>query len=276
MRRITILCALVAWSVATAAAHRIVLKDGTTLQGTFISGSNSTITFKDLNGNTRRFDVTYIQSIDFSDNSYARSRGSGLPPSGISPEERGSRDRSSDRNDRSDSAYELPAGSEVAVRTNEAIDSNTATEGRTYSAVVDREVTDSSGRVVIPRGSDAELVIRSMSSGGTTSSPELALDLQSVMVNGRRYLVSTADVERSGREGIGKNRRTAEMVGGGAVLGTLLGAIAGGGKGAAIGAIAGAAAGGTAQVLTKGKEVKVPAETLLTFRLDEPVRLQTR
>jgi outer membrane lipoprotein SlyB len=141
---------------------------------------------------------------------------------------------------------------------------------------VDREVTDSSGRVVIPRGSDAELVIRSMSSGGTTSSPELALDLQSVMVNGRGYLVSTADVERSGREGIGKNRRTAEMVGGGAVLGTLLGAIAGGGKGAAIGAIAGAAAGGTAQVLTKGKEVKVPAETLLTFRLDEPVRLQTR
>jgi outer membrane lipoprotein SlyB len=115
-----------------------------------------------------------------------------------------------------------------------------------------------------------------MSSGGTTSSPELALDLQSVMVNGRGYLVSTADVERSGREGIGKNRRTAEMVGGGAVLGTLLGAIAGGGKGAAIGAIAGAAAGGTAQVLTKGKEVKVPAETLLTFRLDEPVRLQPR
>jgi outer membrane lipoprotein SlyB len=97
--------------------------------------------------------------------------------------------------------------------------------------------------------------------------------LQSVTVQGRRYLVETSDLEQSSRSGIGKNRRTAEMVGGGAALGTLLGAVAGGGKGAAIGAVAGAAAGGTAQVLTRGKEVKVPAETLLTFRLEEPLRL---
>ena len=63
------------------------------------------------------------------------------------------------------------------------------------------------------------------------------------------------------------------MVGGGAVLGTLLGAIAGGGKGAVIGAIGGAAGGAAVQVLTKGKEVNVPAETLLTFRTDAPLRL---
>jgi len=63
------------------------------------------------------------------------------------------------------------------------------------------------------------------------------------------------------------------MVGGGAALGTLLGAIAGGGKGAAIGAVAGAGAGGTAQVLTKGKTVKVPAETILRFQLDRPLHL---
>ena len=70
-----------------------------------------------------------------------------------------------------------------------------------------------------------------------------------------------------------RNRRTAEMVGGGAALGTLLGAIAGGGKGAAIGAVAGAGAGGTAQVLTKGKTVKIPAETILRFQLDRPLHL---
>jgi hypothetical protein len=63
------------------------------------------------------------------------------------------------------------------------------------------------------------------------------------------------------------------MVGGGALLGTVLGAIAGGGRGAAIGAAAGAAAGAGAQVLTRGKEIKVPAETTLTFRLEQPVRL---
>ena len=101
-----------------------------------------------------------------------------------------------------------------------------------------------------------------------------ALDLRSIEVNGCRYHIGTEDVGKSSNRRFGKNKRTAEMVGGGAVLGTLLGAIAGGGKGAAIGAVAGAAAGGTAQVLTKGKQVKVPAETVLKFRLDRPLDLQ--
>jgi outer membrane lipoprotein SlyB len=127
---------------------------------------------------------------------------------------------------------------------------------------------------LIPRGAEANLVIREMKEGGTLSSNEVVLDLQSVRFNGRTYLISTRDMEQAGREGIGANRRTAEMVGGGAALGGLLGAIAGGGKGAVIGAIAGAAAGGAVQVLTKGKEVKVPAETILTFQVDEPVRLE--
>lgn len=86
--------------------------------------------------------------------------------------------------------------------------------------------------------------------------------------------MNSADIEQSSNSGIGKNRRTAKYVGGGAALGTLLGAIAGGGKGAAIGAVAGAAAGGTTQVLTKGKEVKIPAETTLRFRLDQPLTLK--
>jgi len=64
------------------------------------------------------------------------------------------------------------------------------------------------------------------------------------------------------------------MVGGGAVLGTLIGAIAGGGKGAAIGAAAGGVTGAGAQVLTRGKEVKVPAETILQFKLTQPLRLE--
>src|SRR5207247_4612434 len=119
------------------------------------------------------------------------------------------------------------------------------------------------------------LVVRDMSSGGATGSRELTLDLQSVSVNGATYYISTEDMRRSGeREGIGKNKRTAEMVGGAAALGTLLGAIAGGGKGAAIGAVAGAATGAGVQVLTRGKEVRVPAETVLTFRLDRPLYLR--
>jgi len=104
---------------------------------------------------------------------------------------------------------------------------------------------------------------------------EMTVDLDSVTVNGRRYVVASSDqaIEGGQREGIGKNRRTGKYVGGGAVLGTIIGAIAGGGKGAAIGAAAGGAAGAGAQVATRGHEVRVPAETLLTFRLDQPLQL---
>jgi hypothetical protein len=77
-------------------------------------------------------------------------------------------------------------------------------------------------------------------------------------------------------EGIGANQRTGVMVGGGAALGTLIGAIAGGAKGAVIGAVAGAAAGAGAQVLTRGKEFRIPAESVLTFRTDRDLHLYRR
>ncbi len=176
---------------------------------------------------------------------------------------------------RDDGRVVLPTGTEIAIRTNETIDSRNARVRQTFNAQVAQDVLGSSGEVLIPKGSDASLILRELSSGGKTGSPELALDLDSMTVQGRRYTVSTTDLEKRGNQGIGKNRRTAEMVGGGAALGTLLGAIAGGGKGAAIGAVAGAAAGGTAQVLTKGKEVKVPAETVLKFKLDQPLDLRS-
>ena len=75
------------------------------------------------------------------------------------------------------------------------------------------------------------------------------------------------------RDSIGVNKRTGTYVGGGALLGAIIGGIAGGGKGAAIGAGAGAAAGAGTQVLTRGKNVKVPAESLLTFRLEQPLEM---
>ena len=170
--------------------------------------------------------------------------------------------------------YELPAGSEVSVRTNEVIDSANATEGQTFEAQVTRDVTDANGDVVIPRGSRAWIVIKSASKGGRfRGASDLVLDLQSVAINGRRYTVDTAEVTRKGKSGLGANKRTATYTGGGAALGAIIGAIAGGGKGAAIGAGAGAGAGALTQVLTKGRAIKVPVESVLTFRLDRPLRV---
>lgn len=169
-------------------------------------------------------------------------------------------------------AASIPSGTEITVRTNTAIKADAANTNTTqiYGATVNDDVLDSAGNVVVPRGSPAQLAaIRD-------SGSSLALDLRSITVNGRRYVVEAGDVAASGSKhgGIGKNKRTGEFVGGGAVAGTIIGALAGGGKGAAIGALAGGAAGAGTQVLTRGKTLNVPAETKLKFRLEQSLSLQ--
>ncbi len=166
----------------------------------------------------------------------------------------------------------IPAGTVFEIRTNEAIKSDSAAVGRTYQAEMARDLTAQRGEVLIPMGSPVQLIVLNVSEGGRISEDKIELGLRSITVNGKEYAISTGSLGRS--EGIGANQRTAEMVGGGALLGTLIGASAGGGKGAAIGAAAGAAAGAAVQVLTRGKEVRIPAESVLTFRLNQPLQLE--
>ncbi len=150
-----------------------------------------------------------------------------------------------------------------------------AAPGQTYSGVVEESVVDTAGRVVIPRGSPATLVVRSATDQGKMQGQsELALDIDAVSVAGRRYRVETTDIVKKGTAGFGENKRTGVFLGGGTALGALLGAVAGGGRGAAIGAVSGAAAGTATQAVTRGHGVKVPAETLMTFRLEAPVRVR--
>jgi hypothetical protein len=163
----------------------------------------------------------------------------------------------------------VSAGTEIMVRTNEKIDARHPSDSRIYTGVVAQDVVDRSGRVVIARGAEAELIMRD------ASSSDIVVDLESISVNGRRYAVSTPSEaissEGQRKEGVGINERTGKYVGGGALLGTIIGAIAGGGKGAAIGAAAGAGAGAVGQTVTRGGRVQLPAESLLTFRLDRPL-----
>ena len=167
----------------------------------------------------------------------------------------------------------VPSGTEIVVRTNEVIDARHPSNSRIYSAVVDRDVTDRSGKVIIAKGANAELISRN------SSDSEISVDLESVEVNGRRYSVDTAPETVKGtdekRDGIGTNKRTGKYVGGGAVIGSIIGAIAGGGKGAAIGAATGAGAGAAGQTLTRGGRVQLPAESLLTFRLDRGLQVSS-
>jgi len=162
----------------------------------------------------------------------------------------------------------IDAGTTIKVRTVETIDAED-NDGRMFSGVVDQNVVNRAGNIAIPKGSDVELVVREI------SSTEVALDLDAVIVNGQRYGVVTDSslIESERKSGVGVNKRTGKYVGGGAVVGAVIGAIAGGKKGAAIGAGAGAAAGAGAQILTRGGKVSVPVESLLTFRLQQPLQL---
>jgi hypothetical protein len=169
----------------------------------------------------------------------------------------------------------IPAGTELVLRTDQFIDTNQAMAGTTYAATIVRPVITVRGNQIVPAGTPAQLAVVRSSSGGTVGTAQLELAVRSLALNGRIYnVVSDINEQQAAQQGLGANRRTAETVGGGAILGTLIGAIAGGGTGAAIGAAAGAAGGAAVNVLTKGDRVRVPAETLLTFRLERPIRVE--
>jgi hypothetical protein len=162
----------------------------------------------------------------------------------------------------------VASGTQIAVRTDESIHVRDYDRGRIYSGQLARDVYASDGRLAFPRGTPVELIVREV------GNHEMALDLESIILNGRRFVVDAngTEYDTHGRPGVGENRRTAKYVGGGAVIGSIIGAIAGGGKGAAIGAAAGAASGAGAQMITRGREIRIPAESLLTFRLEQPLR----
>jgi len=158
----------------------------------------------------------------------------------------------------------LPTGTEVKVRTDTAIPAQPQANS-SYSGTVSKDVLDSSGKVLIPHGSTAQLVAVPKEDGKDTN-----LDLRSVTINGKTY---TLEAKGSGSDqGLGANKRTGKYVGGGAAVGAVLGALLGGGKGAAIGAIVGGAGGAGAQVYT-GKKKDIPAETELSYKLAEDLQL---
>ncbi len=164
----------------------------------------------------------------------------------------------------------LPEGTNFVVRMIDAVDSDKVTVGQNYSAALDEPVAID-GQTAIPRGADVVVkLVEAKNSGKFTGRAELTLALWTVKVNGKEVDVNTQTITRQSDS---RGQRTGTMAAGGAIVGAVIGGIAGGGKGAAIGAGAGGAAGAGAEAATKGPRVKIPAETRLTFVLDNAVRL---
>ncbi len=134
-------------------------------------------------------------------------------------------------------------GTQIAVRADQPIEVHTRDRGRIYPAHVARDVTGRDGDVVIPRGASAELIVRQTGPG------QMALDLESVTVNGMRYAMDTTGPQYNMPRGDYEN--------GGGLLGDIVGAISG----------------GQVQVETRGSELRVPADAVITFRLQEPLHV---
>jgi hypothetical protein len=279
-------------------ADTVILQSGASYTGTFEGARRNEITFTDNQGVQYTFPLSDVQSLVFTSSTDVISLRSGKVYSGqytggkvvAFTDNQGigyvfpvkdvasivfSRTNPPPRPATPGVTMVIPTGTEIAIRSDETIDSEASSTGQLFSATVAEDVPDSNGEVAIPQGTRAKLVVRNMGSGGAAHSGEIVLDLFSVSVKGKDYHVDTSDLDYSNKRGVGMNKRTAEFGGGGAAIGALLGGIFGGGKGAGIGAAAGAGSGLLTQIFTRGKVVKVPSETLLRFRLDRTLVLRT-
>ena len=164
----------------------------------------------------------------------------------------------------------LPEGAVLHVRLAETLDTTRNRTGDRFTATLDSPLTVD-GNVVLPRGAKVSgRVEASAPSGRLKGRAVMNLTLDSLDVNGKKYPLQTSHV---GRASTAHKKRNLGFIGGGAAAGALIGALAGGPKGAAIGAGAGAGAGTATAAFTGKKNVRIPAETRLSFQLRAPVRL---
>jgi hypothetical protein len=164
----------------------------------------------------------------------------------------------------------VPAGTRILVRMIDSIDTTKQQAGYRFTASLETNL-QVDNVVVAPRGSTVYGRLASASSAGRMSgSSELTLELTDLVINGTAHPLLTSEYSIRGS---GEGSKTAKKVVGGAGLGALIGGIAGGGKGAGIGVLAGAAGGTAIAASKKGQQLSIPSETLLEFRLAQPVSL---
>ena len=162
----------------------------------------------------------------------------------------------------------VPAGTQISIRLNDEINSETAQVGDVFHGSVSSPISVG-GETVVPTTADVEgRVVDVKSAGRFKGQSDLVIELTSLHMNGKTYPLAT---DRWSKQGKARGKATAAKVGGGAAVGAILGGIFGGGKGAAIGAAAGAGAGTGVSAATKGQQIVLKPESVLSFQLQNSI-----
>jgi len=165
----------------------------------------------------------------------------------------------------------IDAGTLLTVTIDQTVSSKTNNNGDPFAASLAAPISVG-GVTVLPTGTRAKgTVVQADSAGRVKGGAVLALTLDSITVNGQPYSIQTSEFEETIK---GRGKRTAIGAGGGAAFGAIIGGLAGGGKGAAIGALAGGGAGTAGTAFTGKRDITIPAETRLHFKLTAPLTIQ--
>lgn len=271
---------------ATAIADTLELKTGQIVQGKFIGGSSMNIRFQ-VNGQEQVFATKDVLNIGFSDTGDASNAApqpqvataapavpaapaaASAPPAPAAPPAPSvAATPVAPQSMPAAQAITIPAGTSVLVRMIDGVDSSQNRIGDMFHASLESALVVGD-TVVAPKGADAYgKLTQAKEAGKISGGAQLTLELTGIRIGGNIVPVDSTDYDVAGK---GRGTQSAERIGGGAVLGTIIGAVAGGGKGAAIGAVAGAGAGTAVQVVTHGDQVRIPSETLLEFKLQQDV-----
>lgn len=166
----------------------------------------------------------------------------------------------------------LPAGTTIPVRMTETLESGKTQPNSVFHATLAADLI-ADGVTAIPRGANVlGRVVDAKDATHYTGNSMLTIELTQISAQGQNFHVVTDPYSEQGK---GRGKNTAEKVGGGAAIGALIGALAGGGKGAAIGAAAGGGVGAGANTITRGQQVTIASETMVNFRLQNPVSVTT-
>jgi hypothetical protein len=168
-------------------------------------------------------------------------------------------------------AVVIDAGKVLTASLDQNISTKDSSSGDQFEASLAEPVTVN-GRTVIPAGARATgTIVQAQSAGRVKGGAILTLTLDGLTIHGRKYSIETSQYEEAGK---GRGKRTVIGGGGGAAVGAIVGAIAGGGKGAAIGALAGGGAGTAGAAFTGKRDITLPAETKLQFKLEKQLTVR--